>query len=298
MRRILVTGSEGQLGRELVPFFSSAYDVVGVDLEDCDIRLYSNVRAYVRDVQPDIVIHAAAYTDVDECEIDQRMAMAVNAGGTENVARACKEVGARMVYYSTDYVFDGAEESPYVETDSVNPMSVYGKSKLEGERRVVDLLDDYVILRIAWLYGIEGKNFVKTMIKLGLEQLDAQAQSQSVKSLKVVDDQIGNPTWTFDVAGQTKVVVDKQLSGLFHCTSEGEVSWYRFACDIFDILSMDVEVKPCRTEEYARPAPRPRRSSLENQRLKKAGLNVMRGYKVALKDFLDKNMERLFSNAM
>lgn len=288
-RRILVTGSEGQLGRVLVPFFSPSYNVIGVDIEDCDIRVYSNVRACVRDVQPDIVIHAAAYTDVDGCETDQRMAMAVNAMGTENVARACKEVGARMVYYSTDYVFDGTKQSPYVETDPVGPESVYGKSKLEGERRVVDLLDDYVILRIAWVYGIDGKNFVKTMVKLGLQQLDAQKQGRQTEPLKVIDDQTGNPTWTAEIAKQTKVVIENNLIGLFHCTAEGETSWYQFARDIFDSLSLNVQMRPCRTEDYPRPAPRPRRSSLENKRLQQAGLNVMRDYKIALNDFLDKH---------
>ncbi len=293
MRRILVTGSEGQLGRELVPFFPSTYDVVGVDLEDCDVRLYSNVRAYVRDVQPDIVIHAAAYTDVDECEIDQRMAMVVNASGTENVARACKEVGARMVYYSTDYVFNGTKDSPYVETDPACPETIYGKSKLEGEKHLVNLLDDYVILRVAWLYGINGKNFVKTMIKSGLEQLDARRQGRPTQPLKVVDDQVGNPTWTIEIAEQTKVMIENNLTGLFHCTAEGETSWYQFARDIYDFLSLDVEVEPCRTDEYPRPASRPKRSSLENKMLKEAGLNVMRDYKTALSDFLDKYGETL-----
>jgi dTDP-4-dehydrorhamnose reductase len=292
-RRILVTGSEGQLGQELVSFLSSAYDVVGVDFEDCDIRLYSNVRVCVRDVQPDIVIHSAAYTDVDECEIDQRTAMAVNTAGTENVARACKEVGARMVYYSTDYVFDGAKQSPYIETDATGPKTVYGKSKLEGERQVVDLLDDYVILRIAWVYGTEGKNFVKTMINLGLKQLEAQRQGRQMEPLKVIDDQMGNPTWTVEIAKQTRVVLEHNLIGLFHCTAEEETSWYGFASKIFEKLNMPVQIRPCTTEEFPRPAPRPRRSSLENKRLKEAGLNVMRPWDIALAEFLDQRGESL-----
>ena len=293
MRRILVIGSEGQLGQELVPFFSSAYDVVGVDLEDCDIRLYSNVRAYVRDVQPDIVIHAAAHTDVDECEIDQRMAMAVNAAGTENVARACKEVDARIVYYSTDYVFDGTKQSPYVETDSVGPKTVYGKSKLEGERQVVDLLDDYVILRIAWLYGRVGRNFVRTMVQLGFHQMQQSRLGEIITPLKVVDDQFGNPCWTLEIARQTRVILDNDLTGVFHATSEGETSWYGFARMIFEKLNMPVQVRPCPTEEFPRPAPRPKRSSLENKRLKETGLNVMRRWDIALAEFLDQRGESL-----
>ena len=294
MRRILVIGSEGQLGQELVPFFSSAYDVVGVDLEDCDIRLYSNVRACVRDVQPDIVIHTAAHTDVDECEIDQRMAMAVNAAGTENVARACKEVGARMVYYSTDYVFDGAKSTPYVESDPTDPQTHYGRTKLEGEKVVESLLDDYAILRIAWLYGgRKGKNFVVTMVRKGLLQIYQEQMGETITPLKVVDDQLGNPCWTLEVARQTRVVLANNLTGIFHATSEGETSWYGFARMIFEKLNMPVQISPCTTEEFPCLAPRPKRSSLENKRLKDAGLNVMRSWDVALDECLDQRGEPL-----
>ncbi len=293
--RILVTGNQGQLGRALISIFSSSYDVTGVDIQDCDIRDYDAVLDCVKDAQPDIVIHTAAFTDVDGCETNGAAAMAVNATGTENVARACKEVGARMIYYSTDYVFDGSKDVPYLETDLPNPLTVYGQSKLEGERRIIDLLDNSVILRIAWLYGAHGNNFVKTMVRLGLEQLDAQRLGHLARPLTVVDDQIGNPTWTVEVSRQTKVVIENNLTGLFHGTAEGESSWYQFACDIFDFLSLNVEMKPCRTEEYSRPAPRPKRSSLENKRLKEVKLNVMRDYKIALKDFIQKHGEELLT---
>ncbi len=271
-----------------MPFFSCSYDVVGVAVEDCDVRNFSNVRTCFQNAQPDIVLHTAAYTDVDGCEANQQLALDVNAMGTENVARVCQEIGAKMVYYSTDYVFDGAKGSPYVETDPVSPKNVYGRSKLEGEKRLASLLEDGVILRVAWLYGIEGDNFVKKIVKLGLKQLEARKRGRQIEAIKVVDDQIGNPTWTIDVAAQTKVVIENELVGLFHCTAEGDTSWHQLASDIFTILSLDVQIKPCFSNELPRSAPRPKYTSLENKRLKDAGLNVMRDYQAALREFLNK----------
>jgi dTDP-4-dehydrorhamnose reductase len=292
-RKILITGCHGQLGRALMPFFSCSNDVVGVAVEDCDVRNYTQVETCLRNMRPDIVLHTAAYADVDGCEANQQLALDVNAMGTENVARACEEIGAKMVYYSTDYVFDGAKGSPYVETDPVSPTNVYGRSKLEGEKRLASLLENYVILRVAWLYGIKGENFVKKIVKLGLKQLEAQKRGGQIEAIKIVDDQIGNPTWTMDVADQTKVVIENDLVGLFHCTAEGDTSWYQFARDIFAILSLDVRMQPCPSDEFPRPAPRPRYTSLENKRLKDAGLNVMRDYQTALREFLNKHGDAL-----
>ena len=212
--------------------------------------------------------------------------MEINATGTKNIVNACLQVGAKIIYFSTDYIFDGTKGSPYLESDQPNPKTVYGKSKLEGEKWIVELTDNYAILRIAWLYGTYGKNFLKTILKVGVEQISNKKKGKPVESIQVVDDQVGNPTWTIDVVKQTEKVINNDLKGIFHCTSESEVSWYGFASDIFRILKMNVELKPCTTEEYSRPARRPRYSSLENENLKDAGLNVMRDYKVALQDFL------------
>jgi dTDP-4-dehydrorhamnose reductase len=278
-----------------MPFFSCLYDVVGVAVEDCDVRNYSQVQTCLRNMRPDIVLHAAANTDVDGCEANQQLALDVNAMGTGNVARVCQEVGAKMVYYSTDYVFDGTKGSPYVETDPVSPKNVYGRSKLEGEKRLASLLGDYVILRVAWLYGIEGDNFVKKIVKLGLNHLEAQKRGRPIETIKVVDDQIGNPTWTMDVADQTKVVIDNDLVGLFHCTAEGDTSWFQFARDILTILSLDVRIQPCPSDEFPHSAPRPKYTSLENKRLKDAGLNMMRDYKAALKEFLNRYGDALLT---
>ena len=292
-RKILITGSNGQLGRALVRFYSPSCDVVGVGVKDCDIQDYSAVRSCLRSVQPHVVMHTAAYTDVDGCEANEERAMLVNASGTENVARVCGEVSAKMIYYSTDYVFDGHKRFPYTETDVPNPQTMYGKSKLEGERRMQSVLDNCIILRVAWMYGIDGKNFLKTIVNAGCRQLEQRKQGRRSEPLKVVDDQIGSPTWTDDVARQTEVVIENDLTGLFHATSEGETSRYRLACDIFDLLSLDVIVEPCRSDEYPSGAPRPKYSSLENCKLKETGLNVMRDYLTALREFIERYGEEL-----
>jgi len=288
-KRILVTGNKGQLGTDLMTGLAGAYELSGFDIDEVDICDSRQVLDYIKAGNPEIVIHAAAFTDVDRCETDRETAMAVNAVGTENIAEACREIGAGMIYYSTDYVFDGSKGAAYIETDTPNPMTVYGISKLEGERLVADWLKDSVILRIAWVYGLHGRNFVKTMIKLGQEQIAARRSGLHMPSLKVVNDQIGNPTWTYEIVRQTQVAIENNLSGLFHSTSEGEVSWYHFARAVFEEAEMDVDVVPCTTEEYPRPAPRPRFSALENKNLKDAGLNKMVDYRVALKEFVKQN---------
>jgi dTDP-4-dehydrorhamnose reductase len=289
--KILVTGHRGQLGTDLIRGLAAGNRVTGIDLPEVDITDLSQVLSAVRLARPDVVIHAAAYTDVDGCESSRETAFAVNRDGTWNVAQACAELGARMVYFSTDYVFDGDKSTAYVETDVPNPRTVYGQSKLAGEEAVRELLDNYVIFRIAWVYGRYGKNFVKTMIRLGKRQLGEGAKAGP---LRVVDDQFGNPTWTVDIVRQTAAVLDTDLRGILHATSEGETTWFRLARDIFAFLKLDVSVEPCTTAEYPRPASRPHRSALENARLKQAGSNVMREYRKALEEFLNLHGRELF----
>ncbi len=287
-RKILVTGCRGQLGTELMEYLGRRCAVVGVDVHDCDVREYRQVLACLGSTKPDVVVHAAAFTDVDGCETNANTAESINRYGTENVARACAAIGARLVYYSTDYVFDGTKGTPYVESDPPNPRTVYGKSKRGGEDAVTSLLDDFAILRIAWLYGRRGKNFVRTVIRLGFNQRRRIERGRIITPLKVVDDQIGNPCWTVEVARQTEVIIDHGVTGLFHATSEGETSWYGLACAVFQGLDMPVRIRPCTTEEYAGAAPRPKYSSLENKRLRSLGLNVMRDWQIALAEFLGK----------
>jgi len=291
--RILVTGHRGQLGSDLVTYLSAEHRVSGVDLPEVDITDLNQVLNAVRRLRPDAVIHAAAYADVDGCETDSKTAFSVNRDGTWNVAQACAELGTRLIYYSTDYVFDGTKPTPYIETDLPNPRCIYGWSKLAGEEAVRELVDDHAILRIAWVYGFHGKNFVKTMIRLGKQQLAERAAGRPVSPFKVVNDQIGNPTWTEEIVRQTAEVLDHDLCGTFHATSEGEASWYEFACQVFEILDMDVDIQPCTTAEFPRPAPRPARSLLENARLKEVGRNVMRDYRTALVEFLKRNGQEL-----
>lgn len=292
-RVLLVTGNKGQLGTDLVRILSEDYIVDGFDIDEVDIRDADKVKSVIRSKHPQIVIHTAAYTDVDGCESNVDAAIAVNAEGTENIAKACREIGAKMIYYSTDYVFDGCKGASYTEQDKPHPLTIYGKSKLEGERRVAEIVKDYTIMRIAWVYGAYGRNFVKTMIKLGREQLEKRSRGMEAPPLRVVDDQIGNPTWTVEIAGQTKCIIKNNLTGVFHSTSEGEVSWYGFARLIFRHMAMEVEIVPCTTLDFPRPAPRPAFSALENYRLKEAGLNKMRPFGEALEGFLDKYGEEL-----
>lgn len=289
--KILVTGSRGQLGRDLMRILNESYSVSGLDIEDVDIRDADRLRSVVKSIRPDTVIHAAAYTDVDGCEADQEQAMSINSAGAGNVARTCREIGALMVYYSTDYVFSGHKGEAYVETDRPDPINVYGRSKLAGEEAVRNATDDFIILRISWLYGRYGRNFVKTMLTLGRKWNSSPPGSR--QPLTVVDDQHGCPTWAEDVARQTAHLMENDARGLYHVGSLGITTWYRFACDIFDAAGMEVDLRPCTTSEFPRAAARPSWSVLENYELNRSGLNIMRDHKVALREFLSSNLEKL-----
>lgn len=291
--KILVTGARGQLGTDLVTVLSRNFPVIGLDIDDFDLTNPQHVDEMFGIHKPKVVIHAAAFTDVDRCESEPDLAMRVNAEAAGLVARACRESEAHMIYYSTDYVFDGASRSPYLESDTPNPQTAYGRSKLEGEHRVAAEMDNHCILRLAWVFGAHGRNFVKTMVRLGRDQIAKRERGEAVSPIRVVNDQVGNPTWTMDIVRQTEALVARPLTGLYHCTSEGECSWYDFARAVFSGLSMAVEVHPCRTSEFPRPAPRPAYSSLENAALKLRGRNVMRPWRDALDEFLSIRKEEL-----
>lgn len=291
--KILVSGANGQLGRELVAMLSATYEVTGFDIDEADICSESDLNRFVGRVRPDLIIHAAAYTAVDDCEVNEEKAMLVNGTGTANIARSAAEIGARLFYYSTDYVFDGLKASAYTEDDPVGPMTVYGRSKLAGETFVSDILEDSLIIRIAWVYGKHGQNFVRTMLKLGAAQIERRRAGKTVAPLRIVNDQFGNPTWTQEIVRQTAKLIDSDLRGIVHATSTDETTWYQFACEIFSCMNMLVDVEPCTSEEFPRPAPRPHRSSLKNSRLQQAGLGVMRDYDIALKECLEKDGDSL-----
>ncbi len=200
---ILVTGCRGQLGRDLIDGLADKAQVTGIDIDNLDITDQRVVADYIKSLHPEIILHAAAYTNVDACESDESTAAKVNIDGTANIAKACREIGARMIYYSTDYVFDGEKKSPYTEDDIPNPQTAYGRTKLGGEKAVADILNNYAIVRIAWVYGRYGQNFLKTMLNIGTKYRDELKNGGSPQTIKVVNDQIGNPTWTGDIVAQT-----------------------------------------------------------------------------------------------
>ena len=251
---ILVVGSNGMLGRDLMQVLAG--DVRGVDIEEIDITSFESTRRVLLTLKPGIVVNCAAYTDVDGCESNRERAMQVNGEGVAHLAMAAREIGARLVHVSTDYVFDGNKESPWLEDDPVNPLSVYGESKLAGEMNA-RMVADHLIVRTQWLYGLHGKNFVETMLRLGSEK----------KELAVVNDQIGSPTWTVDLSLAMKSLIDRGCRGTYHAANAGFCSWNGFAGAIFEEAGLDVTVKPMSTPELGRPAARPLYSVLDCSKL-------------------------------
>src|SRR5574344_311594 len=270
MTKILVTGSNGMLGQDLCPIAEDeGYEVIETTHKDLDITDYAKVKEFIEDKKPDIVIHCAAYTKVDKAEEEPEVAHMVNGVGSENIARVCGENDIIMVYISTDYVFDGEGEKAYVPSDKPNPLNVYGKTKLEGEIAVQKYWKKFYITRTSWLYGHHGKNFVETMLSLSDEP-----------ELGVVSDQIGCPTWTVELAnGIMKILREKFDYGIYHVCGSGEISWYGFAKEIFKQSKKEVNLKPKTTEQYPRPANRPKHSAMDNGR-------ICRGWKTALKEYL------------
>ncbi len=284
--KILIVGHTGMLGTDMLFAARNAgHEVYGIDYPDIDITRPESIRACLRNSRPDAVINCAAFTAVDACEIETGRAFSVNAEGAGNIALAAKEVGSMFVHYSTDYVFGGDATVPYVESDPTGPRSVYGRSKLEGERLAGANNDRTFIIRIAWLYGTGGTNFVKTMREL------AKKKEAAGSRLQVVNDQIGSPTCTIDVCSQTLILLETGRFGLYHSTSEGQCSWYDFAREIVRAAGFKAIVDPCTSAEFPRPAPRPAWSVLENAELKSLGLNRMPHWKEAFSAFLEREVQ-------
>jgi dTDP-4-dehydrorhamnose reductase len=279
----LVIGSNGQLGTDMLRVLREhGLSVEGLDVPTVDITQPESIAEAVRLRRPAAVINCAAFTDVDACESNRDNAFAVNATGAGNCAAAATAAGAAIIHISTDYVFDGAKKGPYLESDAPNPQSVYGASKLEGERLVAEAAPAaHRILRIAWLYGVHGKNFVKTIRRIAADRA-ARGEEQ-----KVVDDQTGTPTYTVEVCRQVAALMSSDASGVFHCTAEGACTWFDFARLITAKAGIPVKVVPCTTEEFPRPARRPANSVLENARLKGLGLNVMKQWEEGFEEFLE-----------
>ncbi|MBN1355019.1 dTDP-4-dehydrorhamnose reductase [bacterium] len=246
--KYLVTGASGMLGRDLVSCLSETGSVDAVDIEDFDITDLAACMREIRDRRPETVIHAAAFTQVDRCETDIELAMKTNGEGAGNIARACHFVGASMVFFSTDYVFNGQSDRPYTESDRPDPVSVYGQSKLEGETEVVSMLpEDHLIIRTAWLFGEYGKNFVDTLIGL----------ARSRGEVRVVDDQHGCPTYTRDLARATRQLIQNGIRGIVNVTNSGSTTWFGFASHFLSRMQLPARVIPVSTSEYVLPARRP-----------------------------------------
>jgi dTDP-4-dehydrorhamnose reductase len=277
----LIVGAKGMLGRDFTRLLDgSGVEYLAVDVDDLDIRDPDRVLKTVRGVKPLRIFNLAALTDVDGCESQAELAFQVNATGAENLARAALDCKAALFHISTDYVFDGSKTEPYTESDSINPLGVYGKSKAEGETRVRQILpeDSYCIVRTQWLYGIHGKNFVETILRL--------AGQQNV--LRVVNDQIGSPTYAVDLATALVKLADANARGLVHVTNSGDASWYDFAQAILELSDIrDVRIEPMPSTELDRPAPRPLNSTLDNSRYVRIVSGPMRHWKDALKAYLD-----------
>lgn len=275
--RILILGNKGMLGTELMLRLAGAHDVAGRDVDSFDITSEKDCRRVVQECSPEVVINAAAYTNVDGCEANRDLCFSVNAGGVKNVALACRGKGIVVVHFSTDYIFDGRKKTPYLEEDPPGPLNAYGASKLEGERFLQSLAEAYLLIRTAWLYGKHGNNFVKTILN----------KASTVKTLEVVDDQIGSPTYARDLAAAVELLIAGGHRGVFHVTNSGQCSWYEFARTIVEYAGMhDVAVRPIGSERLSRPATRPAWSVLSDRKFAAASGRTMPDWRQALRNYL------------
>ena len=274
--KILITGSNGMLGHDLIEALKDNHELVLTTSRTLDITDKEQVFDFISQNKPDIVINSAAYTDVDGCEENQDLAYSINGEGVKNLAFACREADSALLHISTDYIFNGENTRPWVEDDEIGPISVYGKSKLKGEQAILEILDKFFIVRTAWLYGVNGRNFPKTMLEL------AENHSQ----ITVVYDEVGTPTYTPDLAKAISQLIETDHYGIYHITNSGSCSWCEFARYIFEVVGKDVEVIPVTAAEFARPAPRPHYSVLENRNWIKKGFEPLRSYKEAIKEYI------------
>ena len=275
--KVLVTGVKGQLGYDVVNELEKrGHTAIGTDVEEMDITDEGKVREVLDTEKPDAVIHCAAYTAVDAAEDNVELCRKINAEGTENIAKACKELGCKLLYVSTDYVFNGEGERPWKPDDEREPLNVYGQTKYEGELAVEKYVEKFFIVRIAWVFGINGKNFIKTMLRLGEDH----------DELTVVADQIGSPTYTYDLARLLVDMIGSDKYGRYHATNEGLCSWYDFAVEIFRQAGMDVRVRPVTSEEYPAKAKRPHNSRMDKAKLEENGFERLPDWKDALGRYL------------
>lgn len=275
--KVLVTGTKGQLGYDVVNELEKrGHTAVAVDIEEMDITDAVSVERVITEAEVEAVIHCAAYTAVDAAEDNVEICRRVNAEGTKNIAKVCKKLDLKMIYISTDYVFDGEGERPWEPDDERHPLNVYGQTKYEGELAVEKYLEKYFIVRIAWVFGVNGKNFIKTMLKL----------SETHEELNVVDDQVGSPTYTYDLAVLLVDMVESDKYGRYHATNEGLCTWYEFAKEIFRQAGVEVKVNSVTSDMFPAKAKRPKNSRMSKEKLDANGFHRLPTWQDALERYL------------
>ncbi len=280
--KILITGANGQLGKDLMRILEERVKVYGFNRNEMDITSLEQCKEIIGKVRPDAIIHAAGYTAVDLAESDQDAAFRVNAVGSRNLAVAARESGAKLCYISSDYVFDGNASQPYNEYDRTNPCSIYGRSKRAGELAIQTLTHQHFIVRTSWLYGLHGNNFVKTMLKLSKEK----------DRLSVVHDQVGSPTYTVDLCFFLAELIQTDKYGIYHASNTGKCSWFEFAKAIFEESGISVILDSCSTDQFPRPALRPKYSVMDHMSIRINDFQDLRHWREALKVFLVELMEK------
>lgn len=276
--KVLVTGVKGQLGYDVARELQKrGHEAVGVDIDEMDITDAAAVERVMTEVQPDAVIHCSAYTAVDRAEEDIEICRRVNVDGTKNIAKICKKLNCKMLYLSTDYIFSGDGERPWEPDDEASPLNAYGQSKYDGELALKKYVEKYFIVRISWVFGINGNNFIKTMLRLGREN----------GAVKVVDDQIGSPTYTYDLARLLVDMIESDRYGAYHATNEGICSWYEFAKEIFRAAGMDnVSVTPVKSGEFPVKAKRPKNSRMSKEKLVTNGFSLLPAWQDAVARYI------------
>lgn len=275
--RVFVTGVKGQLGYDVMnELEKQGLEGIGVDIDEMDITDADQVNKVIKEATPDAVIHCAAYTAVDAAEDNEEICRKVNAQGTENIAKVCEELDIKMMYISTDYVFNGQGERPWEPDDEREPLNVYGQTKYEGELAIEEHVKKFFTVRIAWVFGVNGKNFIKTMLNLG----------KTHDHLTVVNDQTGSPTYTYDLARLLVDMIQTDKYGRYHATNEGICTWYEFACEIFKQAGMNVSVAPVSSDEYPSKAKRPSNSRMDKSKLTANGFTPLPTWQDALSRYL------------
>ena len=284
MNNILVTGSTGQLGSDVVKeLLKRGYSTLSPNRSEFNLCSEDSIRNYILNSNCEAIVHCAAYTQVDKAEDEKDLCIKINATATKHIAKCAKILDIPMIYISTDYVFDGTKDGKYTENDETNPINIYGESKLAGEKYVQEILDKYYIVRTSWVFNINGKNFIETMLRL----------SKANNQLSIVNDQIGSPTYTRDLSRLLVDMLETSKYGLYHATNEGYCSWYEFADTIFKLANINIDIKAINSNEYASRAKRPLNSKLSKDKLIEYGFKPLPHWEDALKDYLIRRRDLL-----